>query len=174
MKTKLYLSNLFFLLFTISIFAQYDAVDRFSIDEREVPSAVINAQRNQFLDGFVTEWKLHNKNIDRENDLTHYMAIFKKDGRQGNRSYYSTSGDLLAYVVFINSFDIPETIQIDVKEKFEKSKIKAGEFIDLENPKREFYRIKLNNDGLLQYIYYDKLGRQLQKRNLPIEIFSFI
>jgi hypothetical protein len=154
--------------------AQYHSIKRTNIKEAEVPTAVRNAQRKQFYDGFVTEWQIHEKDDSWENDLTHYMATFKKDGRFGNYAYYSPQGVLFAYSLFVNPFDLPESIQELSQASYEGSRIKSAELIDLEDPKLFIYRIRMNNEGQLNYLYFDINGNRFDKNRLPLKIFTFI
>ncbi len=173
MKTTL-LSSVLLLCFITNGIGQYKDVDRQTINESSVPSEVIRAQNMQFNDGFVIGWKLHVKNKLIQDDLTYYMANFKKNGRVGNYAYYSEIGTLLAYSVYVNSFDLPEGIQDYCNTHFQQKKIKSAELIDIENPKRFVYRVRLNNDGMLRYIYFDNNGNVIEKHKLPTEIFAFI
>ncbi len=111
MKNTLYIAvSLFF--FTQSIFAQYSSIARETISTNEVPEVVTKAQRNKFNDGFVTTWKVHKESDKVENDTLYYMATFKKKGRLGNYAYYTDQGDLLAYSLFIDSFEELDTFRV--------------------------------------------------------------
>lgn len=155
-------------------FCQYSNIIRVEINEAAVPELVQQAQQWQFPDGFVTGWKYHTLQEDIEGDTTYYMATFKRAGRTGNYSYFSTDGTLLAYSLYVSSADLPASIQENASRKLEGSVIKSAELLDLENPKRQLYRVRLNNDGLLKYVYFDMNGNALEKRDLPPKIFVFI
>ncbi len=173
MKAKKYITFSLFFVTTLAI-AQYHSIVRTEIAESEVPEEVILSQRFEFSDGFITGWKFHTKQDTIQNDTSYFMASFKKDGRLGNYAYYSEEGKLLAYLLHINSGDLPGSIQENAKNNLRGSYIKSAELIDLENPKRQLYRVRLNNEGLLQYVYYDMSGNIIDKMKLPAEIFSFI
>ncbi|MEL6810291.1 MAG: hypothetical protein AAFP76_03030 [Bacteroidota bacterium] len=159
---------------TTTVWSQYHSIDRKVVKNSDVPMEVKAAQRTAFRDGFVTEWQIHVKDDSWKNDLTHYMAIFKKDGRFGNYAYYSPEGELFAYSLFVNPMDLPEIIQENTQNYFEGARIKSAELIDLEKPKTYLYRIRLNNEGQLKYLYFDRNGKPLDKNWLPIQIFTFI
>jgi hypothetical protein len=158
----------------ICTFAQYHSIKRTVIQESEVPSEIIDAQRKQFYNGFVTEWQIHEKDASWENDLTHYMATFKKDGRFGNYAYYSPKGTLYAYSLFVNPFDLGESIQELSQKSFEGSRIKSAELIDIEDPQVQIYRVRMNNEGQLNYLYFDINGNRIDKNQLPVKIFTFL
>jgi hypothetical protein len=173
MKNILYITvSLFF--FTQITFAQYSSIGREDINTNEVPELVTNAQRNKFNDGFVTKWNVHKESDKVENDALYYMATFKKKGRLGNYAYYTEQGDLLAYSLFVDSFEVPANIREYCFRKYDNAKIKAAELIDLENPQRFIYRVRLNADGQLTYLYFDTNGNPIDKFKLPREIFLFI
>lgn len=173
MKTKLYISFSLFLVCTMT-FGQYHAIERVKINESDVPEEVVRSQRFEFSDGFVTGWKFHTREDAVEEDTSYFMASFKKDGRLGNYSYFSEEGELLAYLLHINSGDLPGNIQESAKNNLKGSYIKSAELIDLENPKRQLYRIRLNSEGQLKYVYYDMYGNIIDKYKLPSQIFVFI
>lgn len=173
MKNSNYISALL-VLFMTNATAQYSNIERTTINESDVPEEVIRAQRMEFPGGFVTNWKFHKKQIAVDNDATYYMAAFKKAGRLGNYSYYTDTGKLLAYSLYMTRFDLPESIQNAAMNNLNGSVIKSAELIDLENPKRTIYRVRLNSDGSLQYIYFDNNGNQIDKRKLPPDIHIFI
>lgn len=173
MKNTLYIAvSLFFM--SQSILSQYSSIAREVISTAEVPEVVILAQRNQFSDGFVTEWKMHKESDKIENDTPFYMATFKKKGRLGNYAYYTEQGTLLAYSLFIDSFEVPANIREYCFRNHANAQIKAAELIDLENPQRFIYRVRLNTDGQLIYLYFDTNGNPIDKLKLPREIFLFI
>ena len=173
MKTTLYFVLIFCILPT-SGFSQYSSIERRVIDRTEVPEAVIKSQRNQFPDGFVTQWKIHTRDVSVDQDITYYMATFKKDGRLGNYSYYSPAGKLYAYSIFISAFDLPEYIRNQINNEMSGWFIKAAEMIDLEDPHRYIYRVRLNNNGQLRYLYFDGNGEPISKNKLPANIFAFL
>lgn len=102
------------------------------------------------------------------------MATFKKQGRLGNYAYYTPEGELLAYSLFVDGFDLPDNIQEYCFRNYNQSRIKAAELIDLENPQQFIYRVRLNAEGLLTYVYFDNNGNPIDKFKLPREIFLFI
>jgi hypothetical protein len=173
MKNTLSIAS-FLLLFTQSIFAQYSNIAREDINTIDVPELVTRAQRNKFNDGFVTKWKVHKESDKVENDAPYYMATFKKKGRLGNYAYYTEQGDLLAYSLFVDSFEVPANIREYCFRNYNDAKIKAAELIDLENPQQFIYRVRLNADGQLTYLYFDANGNPIDKFKLPKEIFLFI
>lgn len=164
----------FLFLFTQSFFAQYSSIARESINTTEVPELVTTAQRTKFNDGFVTNWKVHKESHKVENDTQYYMATFKKQGRLGNYAYYTEQGDLLAYSLFIDSFEVSANIREYCFRNHDNAKIKAAELIHLENPQRLIYRVRLNADGQLTYLYFDTNGNPIDKLKLPRKIFLFI
>jgi hypothetical protein len=173
MKYTLYI-NICLFFFTQSIFPQYSSISREAINTNEVPELVIKAQRDKFSDGFVTNWKVHKESDKVENDIQYYMATFKKKGRLGNYAYYTKHGNLLAYSLFVDSFEVPANIREYCFQNYNNAKIKAAELIDLENPQRFIYRVRLNADGQLTYLYFDTNGNPIDKFKLPREIFLFI
>jgi len=154
--------------------AKYSGIDREVINTNEVPEVVTDAQKKQFRTGFVTKWKIHKKNEIFADDSAYYMATFKKQGRLGNYAYYTPEGELLAYSLFVDNFDLPENIQEYCFRNYNNARIKAAEFIDLEKPQQFIYRVRLNADGLLTYIYFNTNGNPIDKFKLPREIFLFI
>jgi hypothetical protein len=173
MKNSLCIAvSIFF--FTQSIFAQYSSIDRKAINTSEVPDLVTTAQRTKFSDGFVTKWKLHKESDKVENDKPYYMATFKKQGGLGNYAYYTEQGDLLAYSLFIDSFNVPANIREYCFRNYNNAQIIAAELIDLENPQQFIYRVRLNAEGQLTYLYFDTNGNPIDKFKLPREIFLFI
>lgn len=173
MKTIKHISFSLLLVCTIT-FGQYHTIERTQINESDVPEEIIRSQRFQFHDGFVTGWKFHTREDAVQEDTSYYMASFKKDGRLGNYAYYSEKGELLAYLLHINSGDLPGSIQENAKNSLKGSHIKSAELIDLENPKRQLYRVRLNSQGQLKYMYYDMYGNIIDKFKLPSQIFVFI
>jgi hypothetical protein len=173
MKLTRYISLSLFLVCAMT-FGQYHAIERVQINESDVPEEVVRAQRLEFSDGFVTGWKFHMREDTVDDDTSYFMASFKKDGRLGNYSYYSKEGELLAYLLHINSGDLPGNIQESAKNSLQGSYIKSAELIDLENPKRQLYRVRLNSDGQLKYLYYDMYGNIIDRYKLPAQIFAFI
>jgi hypothetical protein len=161
-------------LITLVAVGQYSDIVRVAINEAAVPETVQQAQQWQFPDGFVTGWKYHSLQQDIEDDTTYYMASFKRGGRPGNYAYFSADGTLLAYSLYVSSDDLPAGIQENAGRKLNGSVIKSAELIDLENPKRQLYRVRLNSDGLLKYIYFDMNGNLLERATLPSKIFVFI
>lgn len=173
MNSPTYITLILFFITTLAM-GQYHATVRDQINESEVPEEVLRSQQFQFSDGFITEWKFHTRQETIEEDATYFMASFKKDGRLGNYAYYAEDGTLLAYLLHINSGDLPGSIQENAKNSLKGSHIKSAELIDLEHPKRMLYRVRLNSEGLLKYVYYDMYGNLLDKTKLPSQIFVFI
>jgi hypothetical protein len=173
MKIKIYFT-IFLVMFTGTIRAQYKDIDTKVIPENDVPEEIIKSQRKQFYDGFVTQWKLHTQNKANQNDTTYYMANFKNKGRRGNYAYYSTLGDLLASSIYMSPFDIPGNIKEYCINKYQETKIKSAELILIGSQNRQIYRVRLNKDGALTYLYFDTNGNPIDKRQVPPETFMFI
>ncbi|MFT5673922.1 MAG: hypothetical protein ACI9JT_002577, partial [Polaribacter sp.] len=57
---------------------------------------------------------------------------------------------------------------------YNNAQIIAAELIDLENPQQFIYRVRLNAEGQLTYLYFDPNGNPIDKFKLPREIFLFI
>ncbi len=172
---KTFYSSLSFILLAINcLFGQYSDIERSEIPEGQVPSAVLVSQQREFNQGFVTGWKIHTKNNALAEDVDYFMATFKNKGRLGNYAYYTVTGELLAYSLFVDARDLPENIQEYCFRNFNNSNIKSAELIDLENPQQFIYRVRLNEDGILNYLYFDNNGNVIDKFKLPLKIFLFI
>jgi hypothetical protein len=173
MKNTIYITIVTLFLYT-SVLAQYSNIKRTILTTDEVPKEVQLSHQRQFNDGFVTGWKLHKRNVERPGDVEHYMAAFKKQGRLGNYAYYTQTGELLAYSLFVDGKDLPGNIREYCLRNFNTSSVKSAELIDLENPQRFIYRVRLNAGGSLNYLYFDSNGNKIDKFKLPAEIFVFI
>jgi hypothetical protein len=79
---------------------------------------------------------------------------------------------VIARLTFLPAYSIPESIQGKVLANYQRSKIKSAQLIELYDRDMEIYRVRINTDGLLQDLYYDKYAKMLNASRLPVEILN--
>ena len=174
MKTKLLLS-LFVTLISVSIlFSKYNEIVNTALDNNEIPQEIIKTHQNKFFGAVTDQWsKQKAKFIDHENN-EYYVVSFRKDGRGGHKAFYDGNHNFVAYVGYVASYNLPENIQLTATNQLQNSYVKFGELIEIGNSKMFLYRVRINNDGLLKYVYFDKEGKLLERKNISPKVFSFI
>ena len=103
--------------------------------------------------------------------IMYYKVIFKDNGLLGQKAFYDTEG-FVGFVGHIYGKNLPESIQIKATSYFDINTVKQGQIIELNEPYIFIYRLKINNQGLLEHVYFDKYGNVLDKNNLPSKIFT--
>ena len=152
--------------------AQYNRTET-AIPESEVPELIKKIHQEKYPGAFVTSWQVKtNKAATTPNPI--YVVNFKLDGRQGHKSFYTETDGFMAYIGFINQYDLPEPIQVYATQYLEDDYIKYGQIIQLEKPYIFLYRVKVNNKGQLEYFYFDKYGNKIDKKNIAPKVFSYI
>lgn len=162
-----------FLLNTLILFsanAQDLNTSKHFIAESKVPQAVILKQRELFPSNFVTEWEVQELNKMQDAPNIRYIAKFEKDNRSGFSASYLPEGLLIFHTEFMPAEIIPAEVRLKVRSEYKDFLIQSADFISLRNPKREIYLVKLLNSSLMQFAFYDTVGNEIPKSNLPVEI----
>lgn len=163
-----------FLIATSTMLAQYNEIETLDLSADEVPMEVLANHRSRFPGSFNYEWQRQNARFIDLDESTHFVVHFKKDGRMGHKAFYDANYNFVAYVGFVQNLNLPESIQDQAPEFLLGSYVKSGEIIEMGAPSMFIYRVRVNSQGLLKYLYFDKYGNILDKRNLSPKVFSFI
>jgi hypothetical protein len=152
--------------------AQMDRNHKEALSGHEIPPVVLASQKSNFPNAFVTKWHSYS-NLPKPgpNDLF-YSANYKSQGSNSFKAYFDQQGNVIARMTFLPNYSIPESIRQDVLSANQNSKIKSGDLIELYDRDMVLYRVRVNTDGLLQYLYYDKYAKMLKASRVPMEVLS--
>ncbi len=166
--------NIFTLLLSILFIAFTYAQDvndnvRF-IPQSEVPKAVLERQEALFPTNFISEWQVQEIDGMQNASNIRYIAKFEEDGRPGFSASYLPNGMLIFNSEFTPSEIIPSSVRLKVTSDYKDYTVHATEFITFYNPKREIYMIKLLDEYRMRYAFYNTIGNEIHKEELPVEI----
>lgn len=150
--------------------AQMDRNHKFTLDTYEVPASVKASQKENFPNGFVTQWSKYTNLPNTEKDDWFYISNFKKLGAQNFKAYFDPEGNIIAKMTFLPTYELPESILESVGTNALNTRIKSGDLIRIYDLDIEIYRVRINTEGLLQYVYYDRYAKMLNPRRLPSEV----
>ncbi len=158
------------IIFTATVFSQ-DVNDnvRF-IPQSQVPKVVVDHQNNLFPTNFVSEWQVQEIDGMQNASNIRYIAKFEEDGRPGFSASYLPNGMLIFNSEFTPSEIIPTSVRLKVTSDYKDYDVHAAEFITFYNPKREIYLVKLLDDYQMKYAFYNTIGNEIPKEDLPAEI----
>lgn len=154
------------------LMAQMDRNHKVALNDSEVPVPVRVSQQNHFPNGFVINWHSYSNLPDPSEKENYYISTFKKQGSRSFKAYFDGEGNVIAKITFLPTYTLPESIQESVNNAYLNSKIKSGDLIELYDRDMTLYRVRVNTEGLLQYMYYDRYARMLDPRRLPTELFA--
>lgn len=154
--------------------AQYNDIDVTSMSRDILPEAVLKDHTRRFPNVIDIEWTKQTARFIAQDGGSFYVVRFKKDGHSGHKSFYDSQNNFVAYVGHVAAFSLPDPVKDQATTALSDSYIKAGEIIELGNPSLFIYRVRVHSEGYLRYIYFDKYGNQIDKRNLHPSVFSFI
>jgi hypothetical protein len=170
---NLILTTVLISLFTVQTTnSQMGRYQKYSLNESEVPEIVLESQRENFPRGFVTDWFQYSNFPSPNENSSYYISSFQKQGSNSFKAYFNAEGELISKVTFLPTFALPEVIQEGVHNSYLNTRIKSGDLIRLYEPDIEIYRVRINTEGLLTYVYYDRYARMLDGNRLPVEVLS--
>jgi hypothetical protein len=170
---KLIFTTVLVSLFTIqTTSSQMGRFQKYSLSESEVPESVLISQKENFPTGFVTNWFQYSNFPSPNENSSYYISSFQKQGTNSFKAYFNAEGELISKVTFLPTFALPEVIQEGVHNSHLNTRIKSGDLIRIYDLNLEIYRVRINTEGLLQYVYYDKYARMLDGNRLPVEVLS--
>lgn len=140
------------------------------ISEEDVPFQVLELQQELYPFNLVSEWQLHRESRNMDSAPLRYIGTIATDGNSKSSASYSENGLLLFMSEIIPPMTIPQDIDLDIKKKHPKFKIQTAELVTLVLLKKEIYWINLINAGMLQYVFYDSYGNEIEKQDLPLEL----
>ncbi|MCZ4319346.1 hypothetical protein O4H26_10110 [Aequorivita viscosa] len=158
------------LIFSISIYAQDVNDNVLFIPQSEVPKMVLDRQEALYPTNFVSQWQV--QEIDGMQDAPNilYYAKFEEDGRPGFSAAYLPNGMLVFHSEFTPAEIIPATVRLKIEQNYKRFEVHSAEFISLYSPKREIYLLKLLDGNQMQFVFYDTVGNEIEKRDLPAEM----
>jgi hypothetical protein len=162
----------------ISLFAlqttnsQMGRFQKYSLSESQVPESVLASQRVNFPNSFVTNWFQYSNFPSPTENSSYYISSFQKQGSNSFRAYFTADGELISKITFLPTFTLPEVILERVHNSYLNTRIKSGDLIKLYDLDIEIYRVRLNTEGLLQYVYYDRYARMLSGSQIPAEVLT--
>jgi len=165
-------SFLIILLPALVCLGQMDRNHKEMLASYEVPASVRSSQETNFPNTFVTRWYQYSNLPEPDPRDLYYTSNFKREGTNSFKAYFDQQGNVIARLTFLPAYSIPESIQGKVLANYQRSKIKSAQLIELYDRKMEIYRIRINTDGLLQDLYYDRYAKMLNASRLPVEILS--
>mgnify|MGYP001791142428 FL=1 len=80
---------------------------------------------------------------------------------------YTPSGVLIYYAGYYGPKTIPGFLLPDLESGFPGYRITGGTHIKLYQTQKEYYRIRLKKGSTITYVFYDKLGNQIDRNKLP-------
>ena len=161
----------FIMVFSISVLkAQMDRNHKIALSSYEVPTSVLESQKFNFPNGYVTKWSKYTNLPVASVDDYFYISNFKHSGVHSFKAYFDQEGNVIAKMTFMPSFELPEMIQESVNNSYLNTRIKSGDLIKLYDLDIEIYRVRINTEGLLQYVYYDRYAKMLNPQRLPYEV----
>lgn len=167
--------TLLILLFSfLSTFSQEVSKYIESVTGEDVPFEVLENQQQLFPFNFVSEWQFQKKDRSTDSPILRFISTINKDGDSNLLASYLSNGQLLFTSEFILPETVPENIRLDIKKKNPKFKIQAADFITFAIPKKEIYFVKLLDNTMLQYVFYDSLGNEIDKKDLPMEMMMLL
>ncbi|MAP80926.1 MAG: hypothetical protein CL526_07535 [Aequorivita sp.] len=140
------------------------------IPESEVPKVILNQQDILYPSNFVSEWEV--QELDGMHDAPNilYFAKFEEDGRPGFSAAYLPNGTLVFHSEFTPAEIIPSTVRLKVDQDYKDFEIHSAKFISLYNPERELYLVKLLAGNQMKFVFYNTVGNEIDKIELPAEI----
>lgn len=144
------------------------------IAEADVPFEILERQHQLFPFTLVSKWQVQKKDRGADSPNLRFIGMIEKDGNSNLSASYLPNGVLLFTSESILSETIPDNILLDIKKENPKFKIKASDLITLTLPKKEIYLVKLLDNNLLQYVFYDTSGKEMEKNNLPVELMMLL
>jgi len=170
---KIVFNCLFLTLLTIPLAqSQMGRFHKFSLNDNQVPVTVLESQNEHFPNGFVTNWFRYSNLPEGNRTGSYYISNFQFEGSNSFKAYYTDEGRLVSHVKFLPKFALPEELVENVGNTYLNTRIKSGDLIRLYDYDMEVYRLRINIEGLLQYVYFDKYARMLEGGNLPFEIMT--
>ena len=154
--------------------AQYNDIEVTSLSRDMVPKDILTNHAQRFADVLEVEWTYQSARFIAQQNGAFYVVRFKKDGHSGHKAFYDAENNFVAYVGFVTNFSLPDIVKDTAAGSLAGSYIKSGEIIELGNPSFFVYRVRVHSDGYLRYLYFDKYGNRIDKRNLAPTVFSFI
>ena len=161
---------LIILIFFLAGYSQEVSKNIHIISEDDVPFEILETQEELYPFHLVSEWQLHRENRNIDSAPLRYIGTIAKDGNSKSSASYSPDGTLLFKSEIILPVAIPQDIKLDIKKKHPKFKIQSAELITLTFPMKEIYWINLLNEGMLQYVFYDASSKEIEKKDLPMEL----
>ncbi len=155
------------ILFYTSILGQATKFEGRIIAPSEVPTQVMNAQKENFGAKKVVRWKRQQSTGRGGKTYLRFVSFMKEGKRPLSNARYSGEGDLLYYAEYYGSKNIPDFLRADLTQNFEGQRITGGTHIRLYKTKKEYYRIRLKNGSTVTYVFYDKNGNQIDRNKLP-------
>jgi len=162
--------TLFGILLTTLIYAQDVNDNTRFVPQSEVPQLVLDRQHALFPSNFVSEWQVQEMDGMQNARNIRYIAKFEEDGRPGFSASYLPNGILIFNSEFMPSEIIPAEVRLKVTSDYKDYSVHAAEFITFYNPKREIYLIKLLDEYRMKYAFYNTIGNEIPKEDLPGEI----
>ena len=167
---KIVLLSFILLFSTMVLKAQMDRNHKIALNTSDVPTLVRASQQQNFPNGFVTNWSKYTNIPETESYDWFYISNFKKQGAQNFKAYFDSEGKIIAKMTFLATYELPERIVESVGTNSLSTRIKSGDLIKLYDLDIEIFRVRINTEGLLQYVYYDRYARMLNPRRLPTEV----
>lgn len=173
MKHLYYLSIIVMCLVVLPTQAQYNELRSTRISPVEIPEEILRNHNNNFPGALNYQWEKRTARFLNENEA-YFVVDFKNRGTRGHKAFYDMNNELIAYVSFVETMNLPEAIQLSASQYLTGSYVKSGEIIQLGPEGAFLYRVRINNDGLLKYVYFDRYGNLVDKRKISPKVFSFI
>ena len=155
------------LFFLCDLFGQSTTFKGPIISVGEVPSEVITAQNANFEGKKVVRWKSQESTGRQGNSFTRYISVMKEGKRPLSNARYTPSGVLIYYAEYYGPKTIPGFLLPDLESGFPGYRITGGTHIKLYQTQKEYYRIRLKKGSTITYVFYDKLGNQIDRNKLP-------
>ncbi len=140
------------------------------IPQSEVPKLVLERQDALFPTNFISEWQVQELDGMQNASNIRYIAKFEEDGRPGFSASYLPTGELIFNSEFTPSEILPSSVRLKVTRDYKDYIVHAAEFITFYNPKREIYMVKLLDEFRMKYAFYNTIGNEIHKENLPVEM----
>lgn len=157
-----------------NLFGQYNDIEVSSLTRDMVPNEILSNHAKRFSNVLDVEWTYQSARFIAHENGSYYVVRFKRDGHSGHKAFYDADHNFVAYVGYVSNFSLPDVVQDIAAQSLAGSYIKSGEIIELGNPSFFVYRVRIHSEGYLRYLYFDKYGNKIDKRNLAPTVFSFI
>lgn len=159
-----------FIAFSAITYAQELSNNVHFIPQADVPRLVLERQQDLFPTNYVSQWQVQEIDALQDGSNIRYIAQFEEDGRPGFSASYLPNGMLVFRSEFFPSEIIPAPIRLKIDETYKDYTIQNAHFITPYSPKREIYLVKLLDGLQMQYVFYDTIGNQIDKNDLPAEL----